>query len=161
MLLERAIHPLFVHFPIAFFLLASGAGLAYLWWRREPLLRLLTWAAMLLGWLGGAAAALTGLVDQSGLPPDAPYRSVLNWHISAGLGQLAVYGLLLYQRWLFGTEKGRRARARRGSQAADLLDEAAARPWISTLLALGAALVAVSGWNGGRLVYEWAVNVAR
>ena len=79
------LHPATVHFPIAFLLLASGAGLLYMYWRPLEVLRTLTWWPMLLGWLGALVAMLTGLLAQSGLPPQAPYRATLNWHITSGL----------------------------------------------------------------------------
>ena len=70
------LHPATVHFPIAFLLLASGAGLLYMYWRPLDVLRTLTWWPMLLGWLGALVAILTGLLAQSGLPPEAPYRAL-------------------------------------------------------------------------------------
>lgn len=95
------LHPASVHFPIALLLLASFTGLLYLYWPRLPILLTLTWPLLLLGWIGAIIACLTGLLAQSGLPPQAPYRSVLNWHTSTGLGQIVVYAVLLYQRWRY------------------------------------------------------------
>jgi uncharacterized membrane protein len=43
--------------------------------------------------------------------------------------------------------------------AEDLLDDPAARPWITVLLLSGMMLIAATGWNGGILVYQWGVNV--
>jgi len=153
------LHPAIVHFPIALFLLATTSGLLYLFWKPLGALRILTWVPMLLGEIAGLVAVLTGLLAQSGLPPDAPYRGVLNLHIGAGLAQLVVYGFLLYRRWLFDKAKARRAREKAGVNYADLLDAPSARVWIGLLLVVGALLVALAGWNGGRLVYEWGVNV--
>ncbi|OUC07652.1 hypothetical protein RY27_13605, partial [Litorilinea aerophila] len=59
------LHPAVVHFPIAFLLLSSGAGLLYLYWRPRPELRILTWWPMALGWIGGGLAVLSGLLAQS------------------------------------------------------------------------------------------------
>ncbi len=154
------LHPAVVHFPIALLLLASAAGCLYLVALQRTELRILTWWPMLLGWLGGIAAVLTGLLAQSGLPPAAPYRGVLNWHIGTGLAVLLVYGWLLYRGWLYGTARARHRRAQAGRNSVDLLDDPANRWWVLALLAVGACLVVASGWNGGRLVYEWAVNVA-
>ncbi len=157
------LHPAIVHFPIALLLVASAYGLIYLFvWQRAEL-RLCTWVMMLLGWLACAAAIVSGLVAQAWLPPDAPYRSVLNWHIGAGLGAFAVYGLLLYQAWVDRSAKVRRARLRAGlPEMRDYLDApGGARVMTAALLILGLIFVFFSGWNGGELVYQWGVNVVR
>ena len=161
------LHPASVHFPIAFLLLASVGGLFYLYGKRlQPLLTLI-WPLMGLGWLAAIVAALTGLLTQRGLPPQAPYQSILNWHITTGLAQIVVYGLLLYQRWRYPVLVKQRAK-RRGERLADpngltasdeLLNDSASRVWITLLLICGIVLIIASGWNGGRLVFEWGVNV--
>ncbi|MFN8439772.1 MAG: DUF2231 domain-containing protein [Caldilineaceae bacterium] len=161
------LHPASVHFPIALLLLASISALFYLYGKRLQLLLTLVWPLMGLGWIAAIGAALTGLITQRGLPPQAPYQSILNWHISTGLAQIVVYGLLLYQRWRYPLLAKQRAR-RRGERSADasnlatpdeLLNDSASRIWITLLLLLGIVLILASGWNGGRLVFEWGVNV--
>lgn len=157
------LHPALVHFPIALLLVASAAGLTYLFvWPRGEL-RLITWSAALAGWVACAVAVASGLLAQAGLPPDAPYRSVLNWHIGAGLGTLGVYGVLLYQAWMDRSARARRARVRAGAhETRDYLDApGGARMMTAVLLTVGALLVFLTGWNGGELVYQWAVNVAQ
>lgn len=146
------LHPSVVHFPIALLLVGSVAGLLYLYGMRRTGLASFTWWLLLLGWFGAGAAILSGLLAQSGLPPRAPYRETLNWHIGTGVGTAVVYAVLLYVWWL------RRPRAGKPAQAS-LLDDAGARGWVTFLLVLGMLLVAASGWNGGRLVYEFGVNV--
>ena len=165
------LHAASVHFPIAFLLASSAVGLFYLTRpvaQHRDTLRKLTWWSMAAGWVATGVAVLSGLLSQAGLPPQAPYRDVLNWHIGTGLTLLVVYGALLYARWL--RRPGRAAtRSRRHPSDAhanapdqvDLLDAADARWWVMALLVAGALLVIASGWNGGRLVYEWGVNVAR
>lgn len=155
------LHPATVHFPIALLWVASAAGLAYLFWRPLPLLRTLTWSTMVLGWIACAVAIASGLVAQSGLPPQAPYRGVLNLHISAGLGVLLNYGALLYLGWLARRGRGAKPRRAAAPAAGDLLDDPARRWLAATLLLLGALLVLLAGWNGGQLVFQWGVNVAQ
>jgi uncharacterized membrane protein len=155
------LHPASVHFPITFLLLASITGLFYLYGRPSLLLRTSVWWSLLLGWLGAVVAVLSGLLAQSGLPPQAPYRAVLNWHVYTGFALLAVYGVLLYQRWLFGSSRGQKERLRAGLHIEDLLDDPRARFRITLLLITGLLLVILTGWNGGRLVYEWGVNVTK
>jgi len=162
--LIRHLHPATVHFPIALLLVASAAGLAYLFWRPLPMLRVLFQATLVLGWIACAVALLTGLLAQSGLAPQAPFRPVLNLHISAGIATLLVYGLLMYLGWI---QRARAARPpRKGLRIsspppAELLDDPARRGLSATLLILGALLVLATGWNGGQLVYVWGVNVLR
>jgi len=157
--LITTLHPALVHFPIAFLLLASTCGLLYLYWQPHPTLLLLTWWPMRLGWLGVGAAVLSGLLAQSGLPPQAPYQSVLNWHIGTGLALLVSCGLLVYQQWVYGSARAQKQRARAGLTTTELLDDPKAKVWVTLLLVAGIVLLFASGWNGGRLVYEWGVNV--
>jgi uncharacterized membrane protein len=150
-MLTVALHPAVVHFPIALLLVGSAAALLHIYGPRRRDLATCSWWLLLLGWIGTLAAILSGLLAQSGLPPRAPYRSVLNWHIGTGMAVALVYGALLYLWWL------RRAR----SGARPLLDDASARLWVTVLLLLGMLLVIASGWSGGSLVYEWGVNVGQ
>lgn len=157
------LHPAVIHFPIALLLVGSAAGLAYLAGLRRPELIVLTWWLLFLGWVGTLVAILTGLLAQAWLPPQVPYRSVLNWHIGTGIALAVTYGGLLYWQWL---RRKRIARAARSAQmferaTLDPLDDPAARLWLAGLLIAGTMLVIASGWNGGRLVYTWGVNVLR
>lgn len=146
------LHPATVHFPIALLLVGSLAGLLYLWWQPRPEFRVLTWWLLALGWVGAGVAALTGLLAQGGLPPQAPHTPTLNGHITASLALMLLYAVLFYRVWLFRNR-------RRPTDPADLLDVAGARGWITLLLLGGMALVAIGGWLGGELVYTWGVNV--
>jgi len=153
------LHPATVHFPIALLLLGSLLALVHLFRRPRADLRLTVWLLLGLGWLGGAVAVLTGLLAQIDLPPDAPYRAVLNFHIGAGLTVLVLYGFLLYRGWLFRGAKAQKARQKRGDLTVDLLDDAGARGWITAVVVLGALLIVATGWYGGQLVYQFGVNV--
>ena len=169
-------HAAIIHFPIAFLLFASACGLYYLLapgfqqTNRTNWANLCwsIWASMLIGWLGGVLAVFSGLVAQSNLPPDAPYQSILNWHTYTGFAQLVLYGGLLYWRWRYPSLTKKRAkRIGKAKKEAhdpidlpdDLLDDLSIRWLLIVLFAFGAALMIASGWNGGRLVYEWGVNV--
>ena len=153
------LHPATVHFPIALLLLGSLLALLHLFRRPAVDLRLTVWLLLGLGWLGGAVAVLTGLLAQIDLPPDAPYRAVLNFHIGTGLAVLVLYGFLLYRGWLFRGTKAQKARQKRGDATADLLDDVGARGWIAAVVVLGALLIVATGWYGGQLVYQFGVNV--
>lgn len=162
------LHPAIVHFPIALLLLGSVTGLIYLY--RPAALdqhidqRRTTWFLLGVGWVAVVPAVLSGLLAQSPLPPDAPYRVVLNWHTATGLGLLVLYGLLLYQAWIFQNAKARKRRAAKkkdgsAQEVVDLLDNPSSRFWLTLVLAAGMLLLLSTGWNGGLLVYEWGVNV--
>lgn len=152
-------HPATVHFPIALLLLGSALTLLHLLRQMSVDLKTTIWLLLGLGWVGGAVAVLTGLLAQVNLPPNAPYRPVLNFHIGAGLSVLLVYGFLLYRGWLYRSTRAQKARRARGSATTDLLDDVSARLWIAIVAVLGATLILVTGWYGGVLVYEFGVNV--
>ncbi len=153
------LHPATVHFPIAFLLLASALTLLHLFRRPALNLKPTIWMLLVLGWIGGGVAVLTGLLAQAYLPPQAPYRAVLNFHIWSGLATLVLYGFWLYRGWTYRSARARRQRMRSGVSTEDLLDDAAARWWLALLAIAGALLIAATGWFGGRLVYEFGVNV--
>lgn len=152
---SAVLHAAIIHFPIALLLLGSVCALVYVYGLRRPELATGAWWLLFLGWIGTLAAILSGLLAQSGLPPRAPYSAVLNWHIGTGMAVALLYAVLLYLHWL------RRPRASRRAQSPPWLDDSGARIWITVLLLLGMLLVAATGWNGGRLVYEWGVNVGQ
>lgn len=155
------LHPATVHFPIALLLLGSLLTCVHL--LRRPLfdLKPTIWLLIALGWVSGAVAVLTGLLAQANLPPNAPYRAVLNFHIGAGLAVLLVYGFLLYRGWLYRSARAQKARRARGVVTTDLLDDPAARIWIAGVVLFGALLLVATGWYGGQLVYVFGVNVQR
>lgn len=162
------LHPAIVHFPIALLLLGSVTALVYLYrpalFARHIDLRRVTWFLLGLGWIAVVPAVLSGLLAQSPLPPDAPYRLVLNWHTATGLGLLVLYGLLLYRAWIFQGAKARKRRAANNKnggapEVVDLLNNPPARLWLTIALLAGILLIFSTGWNGGILVYTWGVNV--
>ena len=153
------LHPASVHFPIALLLVGSALTVLHIAGRAPFDLKPTIWLLLALGWIGGAVAVLTGLLAQINLPPDAPYRAVLNFHIGAGLGVLMVYGFWLYRGWLYRGARAQKARQKRGITTTDLLDDAAARGWIAAIAVVGALLILITGWYGGVLVYEFGVNV--
>ncbi len=146
------LHPSIVHFPIALLLTGSLLALLCLYWDRLRSFSDCVLWLLLLGWIGFAPAILTGLLSQGGLPPDAPYRGLLNRHISAAVGAALLYAALLYLWWL------RRPRSNRPDQT-PLLQDTTARWWVTALLIAGIGLVAICGYYGGKLVYDWGVNV--
>ncbi len=154
-MLLHMLHPALVHFPIAFLMGASVCGLASLHWRALPPLLILTWWLMAAGWVSLVAAIISGIIAQGGLPPQAPYRSVLNWHTTSGLILALLYGDLLYRSWIHSLGERKKAPADR----VEFIHHPRQKWLLTTELVLGIALVILSGWLGGELVYTWGVNV--
>jgi len=135
-------HPRFVHFPIALCLVGALFITLGLIRRRER------WVgygqiSLLLGWLGVMAAVITGLIDQSRAPDEVAIRALINQHITAGIALLIAVGLALY--WPLRNKR--------------LFSEGRARWGFLALLLVIVALVAVEGWLGGKLVYQFGVGV--
>ena len=153
------LHPAIVHFPIALLLVGSGGALVYIYVRQRPDLLAFAWWSLILGWIGTGAAVLSGLVAQRGLPPQPEYGAVLNWHIGTGMALIIAYGFLFYRRWLRRPKREKKGQDDYIGPGTDLLDDTNARLWVTLLLGLGIILVLASGWSGGKLVYEWGVNI--
>jgi len=156
------IHPIFVHFPIVLLIGSSVAALAYLHWQTRPELRVLTWWMLPPGWLALLLTIITGIIDQGSLPPDAPYRTLLNLHTTSGLILALLYGDLLYRGWLhWSRQRAGETKRGRAPVTGDFLDQPGRKWPLTVQLLLGIALVIGSGWLGGELVYVWGVNVMR
>lgn len=131
------LHPMLVTFPIALLLCALGGDLAF-WWTGDPF-----WARMSLWLLGGGTAmgllaGLSGAVEL--LSVSGIRRRAMGWsHFVAAVMLLSVG----FTNWLWRVED----------------PAAAVLPLGLGLSALGALLVAVAGWMGGKLVFEHQVGV--
>ena len=137
----RPLHPMFVHFPIALYLLGVLLTLGYLW-RRTPDYERFAYWAFLLAWVAVAVAALAGLVDLGSLAPDDPRRAAINNHITSGVALLIINGLVLYFRFRWP----------------DVL--AGSRRWVYlALVVAGIVAVVFTGWLGGKLVYTLKVGI--
>jgi uncharacterized membrane protein len=132
------IHPILVAFPIALLALT-------------PLLDGLAWAGVLAdaasaaylceaaGLIGGGLAAVTGFVDFAKIPQaEKAAASTAIIHASLALGMVSLFGV---------------AFALRGTRTA------AAGPAVLALELAGAALIGVTGWFGGHLVFGHGVGV--
>jgi len=132
---------MFVHFPIALYLLGVLLTLGYLW-RRAPDYERFAYWAFLLAWVAVAVAALAGLIDLGSLAPDDPRRAVINNHITSGVALLIINGLVLYFRFRWP----------------DVL--AGSRRWVYlALMVTGIVAVVLTGWLGGKLVYTLKVGI--
>ena len=139
-LLGHPLHPMTVHFPIAFYLLGVLLTLGYLWQKQPEFERFAFWSLILSG-LATLIASLVGLIDQSQLPIDDPRRANVNNHITAGVALLIINSLLVYMRFRWP-------------------DVLSSRRWVYLgLMTLGVAAVFATAWLGGELVYRLQVGV--
>lgn len=134
-------HPLFVHFPIAFWLGALAFEAASLWrandeWHRTAV-RLLYF-----GTFAALAAVSTGLAAQNSVEPDQQIQSVLTQHKLLMLITTAVaIGLSLY-----------------AYQQRQKFSAAARRIFLAGLIVL-AILLTIGADRGGFLVFHFAQSV--
>ncbi|MGZ4957918.1 MAG: DUF2231 domain-containing protein [Methylomonas sp.] len=130
------IHPMVIHFPVAFLLGLVAADLAY-WFLADPFwMRVGLWLAGL-GSLGGWAAAMTGLVDLVFVP------RIRNLVIAWSHALLAFMTLSLASfNWLLRFN-----------------DANGFNPWGLSISLLTAALLVVTSLMGGQMVYGQAVGV--
>lgn len=136
------LHPATVHFPIVLLLLNLALTLLYLR-RRDPFLERSAYGALIIGWWSALAAILTGTLEIAfNWPLPAEVVGWLNAHAASGLIILVIYGQALLQR-------------RRNPH---ILDSAQRRIYLG-LLSGGAALVLLSGWIGGHLVYALGFGI--
>ncbi len=138
------LHPLFVHFPIALFLLVPLIDLISIirregWYHRASLL------VLFLGVLSAAAAATTGLMAADTVPhPSDVVRSLLETHETFALTTLGVAVAILL--WRLAVLR----KQTRGMLVAILAAE---------IVLLG-GLVAATGYFGGELVFGHGVGTA-
>jgi nitrite reductase/ring-hydroxylating ferredoxin subunit/uncharacterized membrane protein len=139
---RHPLHPALVHFPIGLFvisLLFDLAGLA------DPSAGWLVPAAsyaMAAGIVTALVAAITGLADWSSIRIDHPAKQIANIHLILNLAAVGSYVVNLILR----------ANA----------PNAATTPTLTLILSsIGVGLLTVSGYLGGRLVYENGIAVGR
>jgi uncharacterized membrane protein len=132
------IHPMLVPLPIGLWIFSFVCDLIFMFGSGAPVWKTVALYTMVGGLVGALLAALPGLVDLLSLPPGPRKTAII--HMSINLTVVAIFALNI---WL---------RVSAGDAGAT-----STRPvWLS-LLAI--ALLAVSGWLGGKLVYEHGVAV--
>ncbi len=140
-MLQPPYHPLFVHFPIALYLLGVLLTLGY-FTRKEPDYERFAYWSFFLSWVGAIVAALVGLVDRGVLNYDDPRLDSLDRHVTPAILFIIFNGLLLYSRFRWP----------------DILASPRRRFYL-VLLTLGLVTITVTGWLGGELVYGLQIGV--
>jgi len=139
--LLHLLHPVFVHFSVAFLVAGGLAEALGILARREKAERV-GGVIVLFGTASLVLTVATGFLAQNVLDIPAGARTLVERHERAGLGILAVF--LVSQVWK-GWHGGRLPAEQRAAYA--------------FLLLLGAALVAYVAFLGGEMVYAFGVGV--
>ncbi len=138
--LHHPSHPMFVHFPVAFYFGALGLDVLSRLGGFPAAPLAATW--LLIGAFAGTVfAALTGLVDWWGMVPGSRKRRWATWHMLLQLTTLGIFLVDFAIRW-----------ADRHQPEADSL-------WIG-LEAVGVCVLGVAQWVGGVLVYRMGMRVS-
>jgi nitrite reductase/ring-hydroxylating ferredoxin subunit/uncharacterized membrane protein len=139
--LRHPLHPLLVHLPIGFFFLVLVLDAASYVFESAGLVRA-AFYALAAGLIGAAVAAVPGFVDYADIRDDHPAKKVATLHMMLNLLMVGIYGAS------FGLRVGS--------------VDAASTPILPLLVSLGGfAVLSVSGYLGGRIVYEEGVAVGR
>jgi len=140
--LRHPLHPMLVHFPIGLFLLSLLLDLASLAFPSAPDLVRDSFYAMLLGVITALVAAVPGFVDYTDIRSDHPAKRTATAHLTLNLIVVALYGINL------------------GVRSSSLVDPKIQMvPLILSFI--GITLLSVSGYLGGRLIYDDGIGVGR
>jgi len=140
--LRHPIHPMLVHFPIGFLVLSFLLDLVSLAFPEVPSLLRGSFYAMLLGIITALLAAVPGFVDYSDIRRDHPGKVTATRHMILNLIVVAIYGINLWIR------------------SSALSDPKISLPPL-LLCVIGIGLLSVSGYLGGRLIYDEGIAVGR
>lgn len=132
---RHPIHPMLVPIPIGLWIFSFVGDLFYLGGSPNPAWTTVAFYCMGGGILGALAAAVPGLIDLLSLPPGP--RGTAVKHMTINLTVVVLYVINFWQRMESPANPGRLV-------------------WLS-LIALG--LLVISGWLGGKMVYEHGVAV--
>ena len=137
--IQRDLHPIIVHFPIALLILSFTLSL---FWRRNERLNAASWLLLVLGGLATLPAVITGLISHEPYEETA-LSGVINQHQLLGLiGSALTLGLLT---WRYLSRRKDR--------------DIGTKPFYLIVAGLGIVWLVVLGGTGGNLVYEYGVNV--
>ncbi len=135
------VHPMIIPFPIALWVFSVVADVIYLW-RGNPVWRdYIAFYTLLGGIIGGAAAAVPGIIDWLSLT-DKTVVKLANWH-----ARLNVIALLLFAGSFY----------LRTSSGSSMVSDNHTIPF--ALSVLGVILISISGWLGGEMVFKHGVAV--
>jgi uncharacterized membrane protein len=136
------VHPMLVHFPIAFWTVAT---VAYLWVASGAgeLVIVIAKVANSAGLIMAILAMLAGLLELRSIDSDSDAMRIAIWHmmIMAIVWVCFLLALML--------------------SISTALDHAAVQVGEAACAGVGFLLMAVGGWFGGRLIYEFGIAVRK
>lgn len=136
------LHPILIPFPIGLLVFSLIADLIFLWRGNPVWENYIAFYTLLGGIIGGAAAAIPGLIDWAALTDDAAVK-VANWHARVNIITLVIFIVSFYLR----TKSG-------ATWIAGL-------PTLPIILSVvGVIGLTIAGWLGGELVFKHRVGVA-
>ncbi|MCB1560782.1 MAG: DUF2231 domain-containing protein [Xanthomonadales bacterium] len=136
--MRHPLHPALVHFPIGSWSLAVAADVGSWWWPQ-------TWlppaalALLVVGCVGGVAAAAAGFAELMRLPDGHPAARLVNLHMGLALSSWSIFAVSLFVR--VGTEP-----------------LASSDGIVLFLDVLGMVCLLATGYLGGSLVYGHGVG---
>ena len=140
--LRHPIHPMLVHFPIGLFVLSFILDLTSLVCPEVPTLVRGSYYAIALGIITALLAAVPGFVDYTDIRRDHPGKRAATAHMTLNLIVVAIYTINLWIR-------------------APALNEPKISLTPLVLSIIGVGILSVSGYLGGRLVYDEGIAVGR
>ena len=135
---RHPIHPMLVPLPIGMWILSLACDIVAAFSANPATWKTVALYAMVGGIIGALAAAVFGLIDLLSLPHEV--RSTAIAHMSINL---TIVVLFVINAWV------RIASADAGAGSA----------WLVWLSVIAIALLVVSGWLGGKMVYRYGVAV--
>jgi len=139
---RHPLHPMLVHFPIGLFFLSLLLDIASFAFPNVPNLVLASFYAISLGVVTALLAAVPGFADYTDIRRDHPAKRTASAHMILNLIVVGLYAINLAVRF-----------------SADV--DLRVHPLAFSFSLVGVALLSISGYLGGRLVYDDGIGVGR
>ncbi len=139
---ELRLHPMFVHFPIALLFTSVLFDAAGAWFKRENFREGALWL-LILGLLGGVAAAIAGNWAEEAAEKAGIAESMIETHETLAFVTLGIFGILLLGRLVLRNQFTWKTLA----------------PYF-LIAAIGLGTLSATGHYGGDLVYEHGAGSA-
>jgi uncharacterized membrane protein len=139
---ELRLHPMLVHFPIALLFTSVLFDAAGTWFTRENFRDGALWL-LILGLLGGVAAAIAGDWAEEAAEKAGMAESMIETHETLAFVTLGIFGVLLLGRLVLRNQFTRKTMV----------------PYF-LIAAIGLGTLSATGHYGGDLVYEHGAGVA-